>query len=357
MRSDKSMNILIIKPLEDCNEGVFTPGRGPSVHSLVWAKFLADCGNRVIVTSKNKPDEKYSYNNVLFYTIDEVKALNITFDVVIGVCANFEELSEYRYDKVIMDGFDPPNLNYIEDIPKDVIFAAPYNERRLEAVKQLGYKAGLLPMMFSSSFKESKFDNKSVFCAYKYPFHTEWSEEQNNVSLIHYELMLDLVKNGYKVSLVGVSPGVEGFSVVYKKNHVNLDFEGKFLFIIEELKKYRSFKSYPILSFDLFKNLVEKHSICLPFNSCAGMGISLIKGVVPLVWEDFGEMGFIDESFRGNLGITSGYAGLTKDIIFDRTYKLLTDADYYELELETLRKHSSIFSKEEALNYFHALIN
>jgi hypothetical protein len=328
------MNICIIKTYKPPIHGVFLSERGEGIYPFIWAKFLADLGHKVYISAPSCPPPEYEYENVYFKTSEEICVMQ--FDVVIGFSCDLGYISNIQAKKRIFASFKAPNLSLVEKCSSDIIFASPYRTSILDDVKKRGYKVGLLPAIFSSHFRPPKFENKAIYCAFKFPCHRTFGTLINNVTKLHYDILNEVAKSGFKVYL-------------FATNFYPINFEE-----YSELVQNENVYVYDYLPFNVFKPLIENCSVCVPCNSTAGVHIGLLRGIVPLSWDATGE-GFLDLKFKEELGLPD-YKSLTKNIIYERLMKLLCDKSYFEHELDTFRENAAIYKKEGAADCFNKLI-
>jgi hypothetical protein len=335
------MNIAILKTVCDPIYGVFTSHRGEGIYAFIWAKFLADLGHNVVVNGLSQPLPEYIYSNVEFKSLEDI--LDLSFDIIIGFSCSSDILNKANAKKKILALFGYPNLALMEKFDKDIAVANPYKEYFLNGVKKDGRKCGLLPAIFSDKILNSNFSNKGIFCAVKEPC---YSEKECPVTLFHFEYLLELAKKGLPICL---------FSALSYKRKMKNKFKTSFFSIIDRLKNHSNVELLDTIPFNKFKNKIINYSICMPCYHSAASQISLIKGIVPVVWNEY-VPGFLDREVLLELGIKDKYNELTKRQIIERIDKLLNDKNYYQYELDCMRMYASIYSKKEALYCFNKLI-
>lgn len=338
------MRVFVRVPIDYLPNGIHTSVRGHSGWGLKLAKLFSDLGHDVYLNSRIQPYKEYDIIENIHY-VDSSLLLEAeeNFDVsfVFEYSDGLGWAKEIKSHKKIFGGFGPPNFSHLKTVPDDAIFITPYHISDLSGVVSHG--KFLLPYNFGE-FEEPKFESKRIAVTTKIPFANGCHKDCAELSLKQFKILCELADEGVGIDLFCFDTYLQSV-----ENSVKVEVED----VLDRLVNKKSVSYHNLMPFDEFEDKLRKCSISIvSVGTANSIAECLYWGIVPLV---FGQSSynFFNQSLFSKLGVDTK---ISSGAIKSKIKKLLNDREYFNNDLDLIRKNSAIYSNDFMLEQINSLL-
>jgi len=257
----------------------------------------------------------------------------------------WEKISK-RTRKAIFGTFWP-SVNDVRPSP-NALLASPHRTFAESSV--------ILPYSFIDEMGPPQFENKTLVWSSKGPFNTSMGEARFLVNLYHLRATVDAVNKGYRAIFLCC-----GGDFLYEDPAMPLQNKNLFLEVqetLEKLKQNSNVEFHDYLPEDKFLELLKQGSVSVRCDGSGAFSETLSFGVTPTVFTTWVWPVFFNKVYTElpELEFFPYYDSVTEEAVKTQISKLLTDEDYYNFRLKTIRANAPLFTTEQAIDLLKKIL-
>lgn len=330
--------------------GIHDPTRGEGVWAANVARLLRRYGYNVVVYAKPFSLAYKSDQEGIIYRIfdKEHEVPTERFDLYFHFSLQFND--------------EPEHWKFIRPFVRQRLFGTwypharplntPFNTNIITPYKSYDSRIYTVPFTWIDKFPEPKFSNKTIVWTGRHPFHTSIGDNWYKVNLWHLEATLEALKRGFKAIFFHSQYMFVEDSVHYVDPWLIETAKDTFKAIVQTGRA----ELHETMPRDQFLHHLQKGSIALICTTAGAAPEVLTYGLVPLTFREwhrpFMEGELIEKFFGAMI-----YDQVSRELVFEKVFKLLEDEWFYLDVLTTMRRECPIYETKEALNLLSRAIN